>query len=164
MDFGRLRTWEWFTGLAGAVLLLSLFLPWYGAEGFEGTANAWQAFTVVDIVLAAVALLAIAHFVVTAFQRTASVPQTFVALLVWIATAGLIVALFRLASPPEVLTGAETTREIGVWIGAVEVLAVVFGAWRSMRDKSFPAAMRPRLDVETIPTPTADGERLDVQR
>jgi hypothetical protein len=164
MDFGRLRTWEWFTGLAGAVLLLSLFLPWYGAEGFQGTANAWQAFTVIDIVLALVAAMAIALLVVTAAQRTASLPQTRVALLVWVAVAGLIVALFRLASPPEVLTGVETTREIGPYVGVVECIAVMLGAWRSMRDKSFPRAMRPRLDVETVPTPTADGERLDVQR
>jgi hypothetical protein len=161
MDLGRVRTWEWFTGLAGVMLLVSLFLPWYGAEGFEGTATAWQALSVIDVFLALVALLAIGYFAVTAAQRTAPVAQTYVAFLVWFAVVATILALVRLLSPPEVAPGADTSREIGVWLGAVEAIALFVGAWKGMRDRSFPRAMRPRLDIEVIPTPSPDGERRD---
>jgi hypothetical protein len=162
---------EWLTGLAGVVLLVSLFLPWYGAEGFEGTANAWQALSVLDFVLAAVALLAIAHPIVAAVQRTAAVPQTLASFVVWFAIVAVVVALIRVVSLPDVAgvdaSGnaiADTTREIGVWIGLLGAVGVFLASWNSMRDKRFPRAMRPNLKVETIATPTPDGERRDATR
>lgn len=168
MDLGRVRTWEWLTGLAGVALLVTLFLPWYGAKGFEGTANAWQALSVADFAFAAVGLIAVALVIVTAMQRTAAVPQTTSAFVVWFALFGTIWALIRLAIPPDVAgvdaSGsplADTTREIGVWLGLAAMLGVFLTGWKSMRDKRFPQALRPNLNVETIATPTPDGERRD---
>jgi hypothetical protein len=178
VDLGRVRKWEWFTGLAGIVLLVSLFLPWYGAEGTTGTATAWESFAVVDLLLAVAALVAIAHPIVTATQRTSSLPQTVSAFVVWFGIAAMVAALVRLIDPPGLtlyapaenggnletpLIGTEvaTTREIGVWLGFVAVAAVFAGGWKSMRDKHFPQSMRPLLRVETIATPTPDGERRD---
>jgi hypothetical protein len=199
VDLRRVRTWEWFTGAAGLVLLIALFLPWYGIDVKEGaavsfvgsarTANAWEALTVIDLILLLAALIAIALPVVTAMQRTTSVPQALSAFVVWIALFASIVALIRLLSPPgaDSLGGAigfegaflkrsiggagasfddvfSTTREIGAWIGTLAVLAVGVGGWRSMRDKRFPRAMRPNLHIETITVPTPEGERQDAVR
>lgn len=156
MDPRRVRTWEWLTGLAGVVLLVSLFLPWYGAG--EATATGWEAFTVTDILLTLTALMAIALPVGTGIQRTAAVPQAWTALIMLVVVPAIIVVAFRLINLP----GEGLERELGAWLGAIATLAVFACNYRSMADSSFPRAMRPRLDVATIPTPTADGERRDV--
>ena len=156
MDLRRVRTWEWLTGLSGVVLLVSLFLPWYGAG--DATATGWESFAVTDLLLALVALMAIALPVIAAAQRTVAVPQSWTALVMLVVVPALIVVLFRLLNLP----GEGLEREAGVWIGVAATLAVFGCDYRSMADGSFPRAMRPRLDIATIPTPTADGERRDV--
>ena len=74
-----MRRAEPIAGLGGVLLLVSLFLPWYdaatvvtrGSAGGTttsslGSISAWQAFAVIDVLLAALALLAIAVPVVSA--------------------------------------------------------------------------------------------------
>src|SRR5436309_3398102 len=65
MDLRRARAWDWVAGLAGAVLIASLFLHWYRAPG-GGSVTAWQAFTVVDVILFVVGLVGIALVVANA--------------------------------------------------------------------------------------------------
>ena len=158
MDLRRVRTWEWLTGLAGVVLLVSLFLPWYGAG--DATATGWESFAITDFLLALLALMAIALPVITAFQRTAAVPQAWTALIMLVVVPAIVAVAFRLINLP----GEGLERELGAWLGALATLAVFACNYRSMADSSFPRAMRPRLDVATIPAPTADGERRDVAR
>jgi hypothetical protein len=155
VDLRRVRTWEWCAGLAGVVLLVALFLPWYGVDG-AGTATGWQSLSVIDVVLALTALLAIAHPVVAAMQRTAAVPQSMAAFVVWMSLPALILVLIRLLDPP-----GSAGREVGVWLATGAVLAIFASGWRSMRDKRFPRALRPNLHVKTIATPAPDGERRD---
>jgi hypothetical protein len=156
MDLRRVRRWEWLTGLAGVVLLVSLFLPWYGAGGV--TVNAWDAFAVNDVILALAGLAAVALPVVAAAQRTSSLPQAMTNLLVWLALVAAVVAVVRLLDAPG---AGGATREAGAWLGAAAAVAIFAFNWRSMRDKSFPPVMRPPLHVETIPAPAADGTRRD---
>jgi hypothetical protein len=178
MDLRRVRVWEWLTGLAGLALLVSLFLPWYGLSGH--TVSGWESLTVIDVVLAIVGLGALALPAVTAMQRTASVPQALTALVLPFALVAAVLALIRLLHTPDLAGafsgsgwttyapldssagGLDPSREIGVWLAAAASIAVFAFDYRSMGDKSFPRAMRPRLDIATIPSPTADGERRDV--
>jgi hypothetical protein len=157
MDLRRVRTWEWLTGLGGAVLLISLFLPWYSLG--DVSATGWESFSVVDVILALAALCAIALPVVTAMQRTAAVPQAFASTIIWVLIVAAILAVIRLINPP----ADDVSRDAGVWIAAIAALALLALDSKSMRDKRFPAAMRPRLDVETVPAPAADGTRADLQ-
>jgi hypothetical protein len=157
MDLRRVRIWEWLTGLAGVVLLVSLFLPWYGVGDL--TVNAWDAFSVVDLILAAVALAAIALPIVAGLQRTAAVPQSMASVLVFVSVIGGVTALVRLLNP---VGPDDVTREIGVWLATGAAIAIFFLNWRSMRDKRFPSVMRPPLHVETLPTPAADGTRREL--
>jgi hypothetical protein len=158
MDVRRVRVWEWLTALAGAVVLASLFLPWYGRG--EETATGWESLTVVDVVLAVAALVALALPVVAAIQRTAAVPQSWTALVMLVGVVAGVLAFIRLLDVPG--GGPGVGREAGVWIGTAAMLALLWLDARSMGDKRFPRAMRPRLDIATIPAPTADGERRDV--
>jgi hypothetical protein len=187
MDLRRVRVWEWLTGAAGLALLVSLFLPWYGLDNvavggaipFDPTATAtgWESFSVVDLLLALAALGAMALPVVAAMQRTAAVPQSLTALLMIFAVVAAIAAVVRLLNPPDVATviravggegvysnggSVDVMREVGVWVGALAALAIFFFDYRSMADSRTPHAMRSRLDVATVPAPSADGERRDL--
>ena len=157
MDLRRLRVWDWLTGFAGLTLIVSLFLDWYSSGGVSATG--WESFSIVDVLLALVALLAIAAPVAGATQRTAAVPQAVIAIAVLVAVPVAILLLFRLLDPPG---GDGVTREAGAWIGAASMAGLLVFACLSMRDKSFPSVMRPRLEIATLPTPTSDGERRDI--
>ena len=153
-----MRAWDWLTGLAGLVLFVSLFLPWYGAGGTDATA--WEAFTVIDVVLAIAALSAIALVVVATAQRTAALSQSVAAFVMLLAVPAAILAVVRLLNLP----GDGLSREAGVWIGTAAALGLCAFCYRSVADTRFPRAMRPRLDVEVVPTPAPDGTRGDVRR
>src|SRR3954447_8540194 len=132
MDLRRVRVWEWLTGLAGAVLLVSLFLDWYGPV------SGWQAFTVVDVFLALAGVSGVALVVLAATQRTAAVPQAWTAFIMVFALVAMILALLRLIDPP--VSGLD--REAGVWLGTAAAVALFFFNARSMGDTRFPRAMR----------------------
>jgi hypothetical protein len=157
MDLRRVRTWDWLTGLAGLVLLVSLFLPWYSAGGESATG--WESFTVIDVILAVAALTGGALVVTAATQRTAAVPQALASSIAPIMLLAAVLAVIRLLNLP----GDADTREAGVWLGTLAALALFAFDVKSMRDKSFPAAMRPNLTIETVPTPAPDGTRRDVR-
>ena len=155
MDLRRLRTGEWITGTVGVALLAITFLPWYGSDGSDTTANAWQSFAISDVIMAIAALLAIALFIVTATQRTAAVPQVLAGLVLLFAGFAVLVALYRLIDLP----GPEgVTREIGVWLGVLGTIALVAGTWRALLDERFPEAMKPNVEVEVLPVPPPDAK------
>jgi len=142
VDLRRLRHGEWLAGTAGAVLFVSLFLDWYGA-------NAWDSFAATDIVLAVCALMGVGLAVAAATQRTPAVPQALSAITVPIALAAAVLAVIHTVSLPN---GA-TQRNIGLWLGLAGALGVLVGAWRSMGDQSFPGPARPQVDVTPLPAP-----------
>ena len=160
MDPRRLRPGEWVAGIAGAVLLLSLFLDWYGVEGGGLAANAWESFRVVDVFLALAALLGIAVAVMTAFHRVAAVPIALASLLGTIAGIALLLVVWRALDPVgwEVVSGdgvepLDATREVGLWLGLASSVALVAGAFMSMRDETTPDAARVDVPIEVLPPP-----------
>jgi carbon starvation protein CstA len=155
MDLRRLRAGEWIAAVAGLILLAALFQPWYG----PADATAWEAFSVTDLVLAALALFTVAVLVVTAAEAVPALPLTLDALLALAGIVALVFALIALASLPD---GADS-REWGLWQGLIGVLGVNVGAWLAMRDQRLskpgkptdtsgrPVAEHP--EVETLPAP-----------
>jgi hypothetical protein len=158
------------------VLLVSLFLDWYrvdprgGQLVGDGTVNAWDAFTVVDVFLAAAGVFGIALAVTAATQRSPAVPQAVGALTVPIAFVAAILVLLRLLDVPGWESvfqsgegaylnrsvgagGPEVAREIGLYIGVVATLGVLIGAWRSIGDQSFPRSVAPQVEVTPLPAP-----------
>lgn len=110
-------------------MLVDLFLPWYAFAG--GRRNAWSALTVVDLLLALSALLALALVAATLLARTPAAP---LALAVWLVPAGLVstlAALFRLLDPPG---GAQHTC-YGAPVGLGASALVLIAAWRSIGDE-----------------------------
>jgi hypothetical protein len=159
MDLRRLRAGEWVTALAGVLLLVSLFLPWYGAPDASG----WEALAVNDVVLALIAVAAIALLVLTASQAVPTLPIICDALVALAALVGLVLVLVRVAALPD---GADS-REWGLWLALVAILGVKVGAWIAMRDQRLSKPGRPtdlsgrpiaaQPEVETLPAPDPRG-------
>jgi hypothetical protein len=156
MDLRRLRHGEWIAGVSGAVLLVALFLDWYSAPD-RAAANAWDTFSVTDVLLAVAALFGLALAIGAATQRSAAVPQAIGGLTVPVAFAAAIVVVIRALVLPDGADG----REVGLYIGVAATLGVLVGAWRSIGDQSFPRAVAPHVDVTPLPAPKPRSEPHD---
>jgi hypothetical protein len=153
MDLRRLRHGEWIAGIAGTVLLVALFRDWYSADS-GAAANAWESFSVTDVILAVAALIGIALAASAATQRSPAVPQTISALTVPIALVAAILVVIHALSLPDGASG----REVGLYLGIVGALGVLVGAWRSMGDQSFPRSVAPQVEVTPLPAPKPRSE------
>src|SRR3954454_13772642 len=84
-DRNRLNTGELIAGIAGLVLLIDLWFKWYGVKVSGGggllkgfsigvSANSWESFGLIDIILFLVALIAICAPVLRAINRLPDMP------------------------------------------------------------------------------------------
>lgn len=140
---GRLRDGEWVAGAGGVALLAALFLDWFsGASG-------WQAFSVLDVVLALLALLPLALVVLQATRESPSLPVAFSVLTTVGGALATLLILYRMLNQPGPNDRVDV--ELGAWIGLAAALVTAVGGWRSMRDEAMPGARRP--PVEDLPAP-----------
>lgn len=157
MDLRRLRTGEWVTGASGVMLLVALFLPWYE------DLTAWEAFTVLDLILALLALAALSVPIVTSGHRVPALPLALQSLTALFGLLCLPLVLFRVLNLP----GDAHGREWGLWIALAAVIGIVAGALVAMRDERRSPAGRhtdltgvpvaaPR-EIETHPAPHPEG-------
>jgi len=119
--------------LGSLVLLVSLFLDWYGDQ------TAWQAFEVTDVLIAALAVLALAAAVGLVAPELAYVDRR------WLPGAVLAVAVLVIAqilSPPPSVGGADP--QPGAWIGFAAALVMLAGAVVSLGRVSFSVAIEGR--------------------
>jgi NO-binding membrane sensor protein with MHYT domain len=163
MDLRRLRAGDWIAALSGAVLLGSLLLPWYERGPIACIAvvgvncpeprsfSGFEALTVIDWVLVAVALFALALWVVTVTQGTAAVPVATGALLVLLAVVALVFVGVRLVDVPEL--GRNVERAAGVYLAFAATLGVVVGAAVAIRDERQPAMHAREVEAMRPPSP-----------
>ena len=145
-------------GGAGAVLLVSLFLPWYD----PGDVTGWQAFALIDLLLAVLAAAALALLPVTAWQRTPSVAIAYEALLTLAAMVGVLIVLLRVIDLP---AGADQ-RSAGLWLALAAAAGLVAAGLVAMRDERRSGASSPTdstgvpvaapSEIQTLPAPPPD--------
>jgi len=135
MDLRRLRPGELLALAGGVALIVSLFSTWYtlSAGVLTSRASGWQAFAVIDVLLALVAAGGIALAVVQAVETRPALPVAASVLLVPVGFLGVLLVLFRLIFQPGpnelVNLGA------GAWLGLAATLAISAGAWLSIGDE-----------------------------
>jgi hypothetical protein len=127
MDLRRLRVGEWLVGACGVLMLVALFAPWYG----NPSSSAWEAFTILDVILALLALAALSVPLVTATHRVPAVPLAIESLTALFGSIGVVLVLIRVLNLPDDLHG----REWGLWLGLVAALGIVAGGLVAMRDE-----------------------------
>ena len=164
MDLRRLRAGEWIAAISGIALLVSLFVPWYGADDAR-TSSGFESLAILDVVLALIAAAAVALLLVTATQRLPAVPIAFSVFLCLGGLLGVVLVLIRVLDLP----GDASAREWGLWLGLASAIGIVVGSLVAMRDErpSRPgrhtdlsgAPAPPPADIETIPAPRAEAGR-----
>ncbi len=139
----------------GAVLLLvGLFLDWYGAF------NAWAVFELVDLLLAG---LAVAALIGAVGLLTADVEYIDKRALPWIVGVAFVVVAAQLMDPPP--AAAEQDIEIGAWLALAGAVLMVLGAVLSFSKVSFAVAVEGRdrrtrvAAVDHRPPPTETGQQ-----
>jgi hypothetical protein len=147
-DRNRLSQGELIAGIAGVVLLIDLWFSWYGITVSAGggflnrfsigaSANAWESFGVIDIILFLVALIAIGVAVLRALDRLPEMPYPPGALLTVAGAVALLLIVFRIIDPPidtQGIQGIDVSRKIGVWLGLLAAAAITYGGWRAMQE------------------------------
>ncbi len=147
----RVRPGEIVAGAAGLLLLIALFLDWYTVAGRGGGLSAWDAFTVVDVLLAIVALLGIALLVSQVVGRGPSLPVALEVVTTTLALAATLLVLYRILNQP----GSNDVVDVavGAWLGAGCCLALFLGAWLALSDERARPADPPPPEPERRPTP-----------
>jgi hypothetical protein len=158
MRLERLGVGEWIVGISGALLLVSLFLPWWGIEGtwidlgpggpVEGldrgtgtitTWSAWQVLSVADVLLFLLGALAIAVWVIVARAPAPGLGLTAEALTTLLAIVMTIVVIVQVAGTPGRLEVAppipDPTLRYGAWLGLAATFGILFGLLVAMRDE-----------------------------
>ena len=160
MDLRRPRLGEWIAGASGALLLASLFMPWYGtdADGCPAPPSpcppseltAWEAFAVLDVVLALTAAMALVLLAVSLVQRAPAVAIELDSLTALVGTVVALWVLVRLVAAPESADGLDARFAL---LGLLAAIGLAAGAWLSMRDEGFGLRPAPGIDA----TLAADG-------
>ena len=158
MDTSRLTSGDISAGVGGIVLLISLWLPWYGVSvdvaGFSASedASGWEVFSTIDIILFVVALAAIALVVLKAVgQLPADVPAPVV--LLALGALAVLLILYRLIdtpAPSDLPDEIDVTRKIGLFIGLIGAAGIAYGGWRANLEEP-----RARPVETTSPPPPA---------
>jgi hypothetical protein len=157
---GRLRPADLAAGAAGVALLVVLFLPWYGAPRVVappgatayaplGNPSGWQAFSVVDILLAIAAALAFAIVVVTAAARGPAKPVTVSVISTLASAIAVLLVLWRLVDAP----GNGLSLRYGAWLGLAATALMFVASFAALHDERTPGAVPP--DVPRRPAPPA---------
>src|SRR4249920_3901795 len=99
MDLRRLRPGDWLVTVAAIVLVVALFLPWYALPSGQ-RATAWEAFSVVDVILLACAAVPLLAVVLQATQRSPALPVVAGVAAVWTALVAVVLILIKVADRP----------------------------------------------------------------
>jgi hypothetical protein len=144
-DRSRLSQGELIAGIAGLVLLVDLWFAWYGVKlsaggllkGFTigASANAWESFGLIDIILFLVALIAIGVAALRALNKLPVMPWPPATIVTIAGGVALLLILFRIIDTPvdtQGVEGIDVTRKIGVWLGLLAAAGITYGGWRAM--------------------------------
>lgn len=140
----------------GVALLALLWSPWYGTSGpgSPQTIDAWQAFSVTDVVIALFAAACVAQAVVLAGIRSPAIGLTWnvcvnwaaIVLIVWI-----VVELFN--TPP----GYDSV-EPGAWASLAVAAMILLAGWLTLADERTEKAPDPDVPLRPLPPVGASGE------
>ncbi len=147
MDAGRIGRGEMIAAASAVALLIIMFLPWFGIGGDLGTAlnqaqdlgfapdvdtsaNAWQSFSFIDIVLFVTIIVAIGVAVAAAMARDVALPVAASAITAGLGILSVLLIAFRLIDTPY-----DSSRKFGVFVGLLAAIGIAYGGWRAMQEE-----------------------------
>lgn len=160
MDTSRLTSGDLSAGIGGIVLLVSLWLNWYGVSvdvaGFSASASAsgWEVLSTIDIILFVIAVAAIVLVALKAFGEVpGDVPVP--VLLLGLGGLAVVLVLFRLIdtpAPSDLPEQVDVDRKIGIILALIGAAGIAYGGWRTNMEE--PRA-RPAPTTSPPPPPPA---------
>jgi hypothetical protein len=147
MDADRLRTGELIAGVSAVALLIIMFLPWFGLGGAAGealeqaqdlglapeidtSANAWQSFDFIDLVLLVTIVVAAGLAVATMAAQTVALPVAASSITAGLGILSTLLVLYRLVDPP-----FDASRKLGAFLGLIAAAGIAYGGWRAMQEE-----------------------------
>ena len=135
MDPSSVGTGEKIAAGSAVVLLVALFLPWYGLE-VAGTnvvqLSAWEGDDIIDILvcLSCVVVLGVVAGKAAGALPARSKPADIIVLA---GVMALVLVGYRLIKlPSDITPGADVSHEIGYFIGLIAVIGMCFGGFRAV--------------------------------
>jgi hypothetical protein len=104
------------------------FLPWYSAG--EQDLTAWQAFTVVDLFIAAAVAAALSVGLCVLFRVSVSYPVAGSTVTTMFGAIALLLIVWRLLDPP----AGGLDREVGIWLGLITAAGTSIGGYLGMQE------------------------------
>ncbi len=146
LDAGRLSRGELIAGISGVALFIFMFFSWFGVAGagevldqaadlgividLDTSANAWQAFDFIDLVLLLTVIVSVGVAIATAMAKNVNLPVAGSALTAGLGIIATLLVLYRIIDPP-----FDAGREIGVWLGLIASAGIAFGGWTAMQEQ-----------------------------
>jgi hypothetical protein len=147
MDADRLRTGELIAGVSAVALLIIMFLPWFGLGGAAGealeqaqdlglapevdtSANAWQSFDFIDLVLLVTIVVAAGLAIATMAAQTVALPVAASSITAGLGILSTLLVLYRLVDPP-----FDASRKFGAFLGLIAAAGIAYGGWRAMQEE-----------------------------
>ena len=155
MDTSRIRQGEMIAAVAAVVLLVVMFFGWFGidVEGVTGlsqdeleaageafanvdaaadsfTANAWESFGFIDIILLVTIIAAVALAAISASATQVNLPVALSAIVAGLGILSTLLVIYRIIDPPY---GFD--RKFGVFLGLVAAAGIAYGGWRAMQEE-----------------------------
>lgn len=128
MDVGRVQKFDWLTGAAGVVLFIALQMPWYESNSL--TLSAWESLTLSDVLMFFASIAAISLPIAAALKDTPGLAQKRTVVVLAFAVIGLLVAIWRVASPPAFdEVAAPVARLGGAWLSLAALAAIIVFTW-----------------------------------
>ena len=139
--------------LGAVVLLVALFLDWYGGErGFGEGITAWTAFELIDLLLAVLAVAAIAAALEPMARSSTRLPDTLGGIC---GPAALLLVVVSIVNPPPVVQGLDIELKVGAWLALAGAAIMCAGALLALNRVSLVVTPRERkTDVHAAETET----------
>lgn len=139
--------------LGALLLLLSLFLDWYGfGNGPNGDGfSAWTAFELADLILALLAIAAIAVAIEPVRRSEPRLPEQLGA---FAGPAALVLVVVSLINEPPAAQGFDSELELGAWLGLAGAAIMCAGALLAFNRISLVVTPRERTAAPPPPPPT----------
>jgi hypothetical protein len=151
-DHKRIPQGELIAGVAGVLLIIFEFFDWYGGKASGtiggvhvsrtgGGADAWQAFSFIDILLFVLALVAIGVAVMRGLNRLPEMPYPPSILVTGAGGLAVLLILYRIISKPDfggipsAILGVHfsVTLKIGIFLALLSAAGIAYGGWQSMQ-------------------------------
>lgn len=149
MDLDRLSMGEKIAGASAILLFIFMFFDWYSVEvsvsggSFAASASeggsAWQAFSVIDLILLLVVIVTVAGVLIRLTDADIEPPFPMNALVAVLGGLAVLLILYRIIDPPSVGSfpgvSVDVSPTVGAFLGLIASAGIAFGGYKAMQEE-----------------------------